>query len=728
MKSWQPSQPFEVLVCGLPIERIDPERPYGALRGNATRAFGLANNFARLGCRTGLVVEPGCAPVSSRWIADDLTLVPRPSLAQAASGAEVLLLACTNLRTAQERMPEALTLAHPRKWLSTCFDHNDGLDVPALVRGVVGVSLNNDIEGQSWLDRQLGLPLHVVPYGVDEHPYMDEAIVPAERPNAIWIGALRLPHTLERIVRFAEVNPECEVKIVAGLVFDQGIARGDEGSYDRPFIDHRDGAVPTLRFAEIARRWCGHPLPPNVRYLGSAPGENARLLGAATLALGFSRRPGQRHDDSKLLDYLRSGLPVLADDGQPSHRFVKETGHGCVMPFGGDDRALREGFQQCLALSDVERRRKVAAAVNEHLGWPAVARKTRAWIEADVEAARDAARLRLRAQVQDWPELRRDCAACYYEPEALTTPRFERPHVLEVVRRARQKHPQARLFYLTDTRIRLDEADVTPLNDVGEADPAPGGKVFICAFFSDERLARALAALQAMPDAVYLMPRVFSPTARYFHHNRAAHEVLCAEAALPRPKFSLADFENLIQALESTRQVPGDFIEVGVFQGRSAHCALAYMRRAGIQRRAWLLDVFEGFTYPEALKSRDAYWAGSHTNTAEAAVREWMGEFPNAIVLKSNIITDPLPAELGCVAVANIDVDLYEAVVASLRRLVPLTVPGSILVLEDEGHTPPLGGAWLAVKEFLESPLAAGFVPVHMASGQMFLVRHSTAC
>lgn len=724
MKPWQPGQAFDVLVCGLPVERIDAERPYSALRGNATRAFGLANNLSQQGWRTGLVVEPGCEPVSSRWISEDLRLVPRPMLESAAAMAAVLLLCSTNLKTLRERVPEALAVVHPRKWLATCFDHNDGEDLPRLLRGVVGVSFNNDAEAQSWLDRNLGLPVHEVPYGVDENPYIDESVVPVEQPTAIWIGAIRVPHTLQRIVRFAEVNPACEVKVVAGLVFDQGITRGLAGAFDQPYIDHRGGPVPTEQFMAVLQRWCGRPLPANLRYLGSCPGENSHLLGSASMALGFSRRLGQRHDDSKLLDYLRCGLPVLADDGQPSHRFVQETGHGYVMPFDAGDDALREGYLQCLGLSDVARRRMVAATVGEYLGWPAVARKVAGWIHEDVANARETARQRLRAEVQSWPELRRECAVFYYEPESLTTPRFERGHVMEVVHRARQRHPGARIFYLTDTAIRLDEADVTPLREVAEAASMAGLKVFICAFFSDERLARALGAIQALPDAVYLMPRVFAPTARYFHHNVAAHEVLCTEAALPQPKFSLADFENLIQALESTRRVPGDFIEVGVFQGRSAHCALSYMRRAGIRRRAWLLDVFEGFTYPEALKSRDAYWAGSHTNTAEDAVRQWMSEFPDAMVIKSNIITDPLPVELKRVAVANIDVDLYEAVAASLQRLVPLTVPGSIIVLEDQGHTPPLGGAWLAVKEFIDSPAAADFTPVHLASGQMFLVRH----
>ncbi len=722
-KAWQPQTKFDVLVCGLPIERLDPERPYGSLRGNATRAFGLANNLALQGWRTGLVVEPGCEAVPSRWISRDLELVPRPNLTVAAGNAQVLLLCSTNLKTLRQRVPEVFSVVHPRKWVASCFDSNQAEDLPALLQGVVGVSLNNDVVAKGWEKHGLDLPLHVIPYGVDEHPYIDESIVPVERPTAIWIGALRLPSTLQQIVRFAEVNPECEVRVVSAIVRDQSLASAD-GTMIEPYIDHRGGPVPTEQFAAVLKRWCGRDQPANLQYLGSCLGENAPLLGAASMALGFSRRFGQTHDDSKLLDYLRSGLPVLADDGQPSCRFIRETGHGLVIPFGADDATLRQGYLHCLALSDVERRRQMAAMIRQQYGWPAVARKTKAWIQEDVEAAREKARLRLLSQLNDWPELRRECAVFYYKPEALTMPRFERTHVIEVVQRARQKHPDARRFYLTDTTIRLDETEATFIGDAKEAAALPGAKVFICAFFSDERLAHALATIQFMPDAVYLMPRVFYPTARYFHHNVAAHEVLCAEAALSQPKFSVADFENLIQALESTRQVPGDFIEVGVFQGRSAHCVLSYMRRAGIRRRAWLLDVFEGFTYPEALASRDAYWAGSHANAGEETVRQWTAEFTNATVLKSNIITDPLPADLKSVAVANIDVDMYEAVVASLKQIVPLTVPGSIIVLEDQGHTPPLGGAWLAVKEFLDSPTAGDFTPVHLGSGQMYLVRH----
>jgi hypothetical protein len=50
---------------------------------------------------------------------------------------------------------------------------------------------------------------------------------------------------------------------------------------------------------------------------------------------------------------------------------------------------------------------------------------------------------------------------------------------------------------------------------------------------------------------------------------------------------------------------------------------------------------------------------------------------------------------------------------------------GGIMICEDAGHTPALVGAALALEQFLDSDLGAGFTPVHMTSGQTFLVRHS---
>lgn len=389
MHTWTSGEALDYLVCGYPISALDPQRPYGRLRGNATRAFGLANNLARQGVRVGLVVDAMIPPVESSLIAASLALVPLEAMRAASSHAHVFLLACTNLKTLHEYRPEVFDIQHPRKWVASCFDYNDEIDARSWLRGVIGMTFNNQLQAQAWTSRGLGMRIRVMPYGVDENPYIDESIVQPARPTAVWIGALRLPVLLHRLVRFAQVNPECEVRVVAGLAFDQRLPRGADGSQDKPIIEHREGPPPVEKFAALVREWCGCPPPLNLRYLGACPGENAEELGRASMALGFSRRAGQLHDDSKILDYLRSGAPVICDDGQPSHRFVIKSGHGVVVPFADTDRLLRTAYLRCLPLCAVEQKRRVAVEIREAFGWQAVAKRVAAAVKEDLSTSED---------------------------------------------------------------------------------------------------------------------------------------------------------------------------------------------------------------------------------------------------------------------------------------------------------------------------------------------------
>ena len=91
----------------------------------------------------------------------------------------------------------------------------------------------------------------------------------------------------------------------------------------------------------------------------------------------------------------------------------------------------------------------------------------------------------------------------------------------------------------------------------------------------------------------------------------------------------------------------------------------------------------------------------------------------------ANIISDELPDEVRArgIAVANIDVDLHEAVLAALERISPHVTKYGIIVVEDPGHTPLLIGACLALKKFMENGGSDMFIPVVMDSGQTFLIR-----
>ena len=91
-------------------------------------------------------------------------------------------------------------------------------------------------------------------------------------------------------------------------------------------------------------------------------------------------------------------------------------------------------------------------------------------------------------------------------------------------------------------------------------------------------------------------------------------------------------------------------------------------------------------------------------------------------MVKSNILTDDLPVEIGSVAVANIDVDMYEAVLAGMQKIRPRLAKGAIMIVEDDGHTPYLIGARLAVEEFTGSVSSAGLIKISMESGQTIFV------
>jgi hypothetical protein len=189
--------------------------------------------------------------------------------------------------------------------------------------------------------------------------------------------------------------------------------------------------------------------------------------------------------------------------------------------------------------------------------------------------------------------------------------------------------------------------------------------------------------------------------------------------------------ENICEAINLTKNLEGDYVEIGVYMGGSALTALNYMdklkRLAYKPKKVWLLDTFDGFEYEEAANSQDAMWAGTHkifgVENIQAHLKETLDTAKidyNLVV--SNICKDDLPAEIKSIAVANIDVDVYEATLDGLNKVAPLIVKGGIIIAEDAASTPGLYGAYLALTEFLESDMGSNFISI-FKNGQYFLIR-----
>lgn len=234
----------------------------------------------------------------------------------------------------------------------------------------------------------------------------------------------------------------------------------------------------------------------------------------------------------------------------------------------------------------------------------------------------------------------------------------------------------------------------------------------------------------------YVPAPYFHPTG-YTNINTLARRTLEAEhdhqvqGGFAKWDAGPGDFVNLIQALDITKNVPGCFVEIGCYNGSSSGAVLRYLAAKNATLNTFFLDVFDGFTYEEAFSSCDAYWANTHQSHGFDRVRERLGHYnANApslqiVVECNNIIRDPLPAAVARegIRVANIDVDLYEAVHASLQKTAPLMHQHGIMVVEDPGHTPLLIGARYALDRFLREGGSEQFIPVQMESGSTYLIK-----
>jgi O-methyltransferase len=146
---------------------------------------------------------------------------------------------------------------------------------------------------------------------------------------------------------------------------------------------------------------------------------------------------------------------------------------------------------------------------------------------------------------------------------------------------------------------------------------------------------------------------------------------------------------------------PGDFAEVGVYQGGTA----SHLYQVCLQQGRWL-HLFDTFTgTPNFVEGLDRHKVDDEFAAREApaeikrvmpVARLYIGEYPNTH-----------PADLPPLAFIHCDCDQYLSYRAVIDRLWPHVVPGGIMLFDDY---PYLGGAKRAVEEsFAESELRKCF-------------------
>ncbi|TLY51148.1 MAG: macrocin O-methyltransferase [Gammaproteobacteria bacterium] len=157
-----------------------------------------------------------------------------------------------------------------------------------------------------------------------------------------------------------------------------------------------------------------------------------------------------------------------------------------------------------------------------------------------------------------------------------------------------------------------------------------------------------------------------------------------------------ARMENLRGAIEYVlkENVPGDFIETGIWRGGACILMRAVLAAYGVTDRVvWCADSFEGLPEPNAaLYPADA--GDEHHTFAPLAVSldEVQANFAHYGLLDERVrflkgwFKDTLPgAPIARLAILRLDGDMYESTMDGLSALYAKVSPGGVVIVDDYG-------------------------------------------
>jgi O-methyltransferase len=184
-------------------------------------------------------------------------------------------------------------------------------------------------------------------------------------------------------------------------------------------------------------------------------------------------------------------------------------------------------------------------------------------------------------------------------------------------------------------------------------------------------------------------------------------------------EYTMVDIERCYALYNAVKyiiknNIPGDFVECGVWKGGSAMLIAYTLLKAGVtDRKIILYDTFEGMTKPggqdgefekeewERNKISDTInrWCLADEKEAEMNMRSTAYPFENIKIVKGkaeNTIPQFAPLQI---ALLRLDTDWYESTKHELTHLFPLIEKKGVLIIDDYG-------AWQGAKKAVDEYFA----------------------
>lgn len=152
--------------------------------------------------------------------------------------------------------------------------------------------------------------------------------------------------------------------------------------------------------------------------------------------------------------------------------------------------------------------------------------------------------------------------------------------------------------------------------------------------------------------------------------------------------------EALVECVESIldRDIPGDFIECGVWRGGSCILMRAILAERGVtDRTVWVCDSFEGLPKPDAkrypLDKGGKHYRHDFLRVPLEVVQKNFADFgllDNQVKFVKGFFRDSLSQVTASrFAILRLDGDIYESTIQPLEALFPRLSSGGFLLVDD---------------------------------------------
>jgi len=185
-------------------------------------------------------------------------------------------------------------------------------------------------------------------------------------------------------------------------------------------------------------------------------------------------------------------------------------------------------------------------------------------------------------------------------------------------------------------------------------------------------------------------------------------------------------FEPIIHLIDATESIivnniPGDFVECGVWMGGSCMIMAEVMKHYNQPRTIWMYDTYDGIPVPDAIDNnvdygslRDLFFEENrldedgksswcYTSLYDVQLNMNSIEYPGKIEYVEGLVEDTIPQTIPeQIAMLRVDVDLVKPTKWIFKHMYPRLVSSGCLIVDDYGHFPNLAAS---VDEYLQQKL-----------------------